>query len=213
MSEDDAAYRRSERNMALVLAAIATIIFAAILVPSVLNPVHEGFASTGSTASPYGFTLNLRLNATSLGPAAAISITAWLNSTTPQPNNLTAASHWPIGPGGLWTRPCTSGWPLGVGVMRGYYTPDNYSSGSLVYLPVPLVSCPVGSQMPSFFVFQPFGTAALVELGGSALRWDLQSTLSFVPARLAVPPQPGAYTAVAADEWGDIVLAHFRISQ
>jgi len=213
MSDDDAAYRRNARNMALILCAIVVTIFAALFIPPVLNPAHEQFAPNGSATSAYGFTINLHMNATTLGQREAVSITAWLNSTTAQPNNVTAASAWPIGPNGLWTRPCTSGWPLGVGVMNGYYTPDNYTQGSLVPIPGPLFSCPVQSQTPSFFVFQPHGTSAVVGMGSSVSRWDLRSTLTFNPAEVAAARSPGAYTVVAADEWGDVVLVHFRVSQ
>jgi hypothetical protein len=211
MSDDDAAYRRSARNMAIILAAVVIVIFAAIFGPQLLNPVHEQLQSSGSVASPYGFALDLRLNDTALRLGSSLSIAAWLNSTSPQPNNVTAASSWSFGPKGLWTRPCTSGWPFGIGVMKGYYSSENYSLGSLVPIPGPLIACPVSSQVPSFFVFRPFGTVALVEVGGTASRWDLRSTLVFSPA--FSPPPSGVYTAVAADEWGDVVLAHFRVSQ
>lgn len=209
--DDDEAYRRSERNMALVLGAIVIVIFAALFLPPLISPVHESFQQTAATTSPYGFTLNIELNSTTLVPGSAAAVSAWMNSTDPQPNNVTSASSWAVGPEVLWTKPCTSGWPLGVGVMRGYYSSQNYTLGSLVRFPEPLQSCPVPVGSPSFFLLQPYGTVALAELGTSVVRWDLRSTLVLVPGSLP-SLQPGVYTAVAADEWGDVALTHFRVS-
>ncbi|MDG6898173.1 MAG: hypothetical protein JRN24_00400 [Nitrososphaerota archaeon] len=203
---DDAEYRKSVRNMSIILAAIVLTIFAAIFLPPILAPAHEQFESSSTTASPFGFTLNLKTNSTSLNPGSAVLITSWLNSTSPQLTNVTAASEWPIGPAGLWIRPCVAGWPLGIGLMQGYYTSDNFTSGTLLRIPTPLSSCPVPAQGPSFFILKPFSTSALVVTGGSGVTMDLASTLTF---RSGTAPSPGVYTVVAADEWGDAVLVHF----
>lgn len=198
--------------MAFVLAAIVIVIFAALFLPPVLNPVHELFPPTASTTSLVNdFTLNIQLNETSVAPGSALAVSAWLNSTASRPNNVTAASSWAVGPEGLWTRPCTSGWPLGVGVMKGYFSSENYTLGSLVRFPEPLLSCPVTAGTPSFFVLQPHGTVALADMGTSAVRWDLRSALVVVPGSLP-GLQAGVYTAVAADEWGDVALTHFRVA-
>ncbi len=213
MTEDDAVYRRNVRTMALVLAAIVLTVFAALFIPPLLNPVHEQFNQSGSVNSPYGFSLNIRLNATHPAQGAGVSVTAWLNSTSPQISNITAVNSWPIGPQGLWTRICTSGWPLGVGVMPGYYTSDNYTLGSLIRVPMPLLACPVSIFTPKYFLLQPYGSVAIVELNGALAHWNLTSTVSLGGPLLGAQRSSGVYTAVAADEWGDVVIAHFRISQ
>lgn len=206
LSEDDAAYRRNVRNMALVLAAITITIFAAIFIPPVINPVHEQFAPSGSATSPYGFTINVKLNSTSLRDGGGVAIEAWLNSTSPQLDNVTAESAWPVGPEDLWTKVCVAGWPLGIGVMSGYYTQDNYTSGSLLQIPQPIVSCPEEGRGPAYFILQPFSDNALVEASGTAQIERLQSSLTFSGADAV--GHAGAFTVLAADEWGDMVLVH-----
>ena len=88
MSEDDVAYKKSVRNMALILAAITITIFGAIFLPPIFNPTREQFALSASTTSPYGFTLDLQLNTTSLRAGGTLEIMAW---EMVEPNPLTAA--------------------------------------------------------------------------------------------------------------------------
>lgn len=76
MAEDGKAYRRSVRNMVLVLGAIVLTVFATIFIPPIVNPVHEQFNQTGYSDSVYGFRLNLRLNATQVAAGNGVAATA-----------------------------------------------------------------------------------------------------------------------------------------
>jgi hypothetical protein len=212
MAEVDASYRRSVRNTVIVIVALALTIAAALLVPPILNPIHEQFNNAASVDSPHGFSLTIKLNATQLTPTEGITVTAWINSTSNQIGNISAASHWPVGPQGLWTRICTNGWPLGVGFMAGYFTGDNYSLGSLIHVPMPLFGCPILISTPGFFLLQPHSSTAIVRVNGALAEWNLTSTLGLRSSQLS-PQRGGVYTAIAVDEWGDVVLAHFRVSQ
>ena len=194
--------------MALVLVAIVAVAFAAIFLPPIFNPVHEQFVASSSVTSPYGFTLNLGLNTTAVPSGGAVSISAWLNSTSPQIESVSAISSWPIGPAGLWTKTCTAGWPLGVGVLEGYFDSSNYTEGALVQIPGPLINCPNEAPVPTSFILQPFNSNALVESGGSAKMESLQSALTYAP-RSPILQQHGAFTVVAIDEWGDVAVVHF----
>jgi len=207
MTPDDRAYRASVRNMVLVLTAVVITVFAAIFIPPLVYPAHEQFLQISSVNSPYGFSLSLRLNATQSSPGGSLTITGWMNNTSSQVNNVTARNQWSIGPSGLWQRLCTSGWPLGLGVMRGYFTSDNYTLGTLVRFPMPLVGCPVSIYVPNSFLMAPHGSKAIVKVGSAIMEWDLTTTLSFGATQPA-----GVYTAIAADEWGDVAITHFRIS-
>jgi len=74
--------------MSLVLAAIVITVFAAIFVPPYVYPLHNVFRSTVSSDSPFGFTLHLRINTTSVPHAGAIVLTGWVNSTSSSIENL-----------------------------------------------------------------------------------------------------------------------------
>ena len=218
--DDDAAYRRSVRNMSFVLAAIVITIFAAIFIPPIVFPSHDTFQRSVSLDSPFGFTLHLELNTTSPAPGGHVLLTGWLNSTFGSLENLTASNSWPQGLSGLWGRICTAGWPVGVGVMKGHYDQDNYSLGSLLPLPRPAVSCPVQLGVPSYFILESHSSKALVDIGGSPQYWIIQTYYTFgyalnegLPAGAGTNQLPsGVYTVIMADEWGDVLTTNFLVS-
>lgn len=212
MDPDDVAYRKSVRNMGVILAVIVVTVFAAIFIPSYVSPLHNVYQSSVTLGSPAGFTMHLTLGATSMPTAGSVLITGWVNSTSPSPENITAADLWALPQNRLWGRICTSGWPIGVGVMKGHYTQDNYTLGSLIPLSEPLVSCPVQLSTPSYFLFEAHSSKALVDIAGTPAIWTIQSALSFRGYLPGNSLQPGVYTAILADEWGDVLTSNFMVA-
>jgi hypothetical protein len=208
-SDDEGEYGQNARNMAIILGVIVLVIFAAIFIPPLANPVHEQFQNSASVTSPYGFTVTISLN-TSTVATTGVSISGSLYNTGSEILNATAANEWAVTPADLWTPVCTNGWPIGVGVMQGYFTADNYTLGTFVVLPRPLVACPVLASTPGFFLIQPHSLEAIVRLGSSLAEWKLSSTLTY-GKQLGGTAPVGVYTAVAADEWGDVAIVHFRL--
>ncbi|HKT21595.1 MAG TPA: hypothetical protein VJR06_03085 [Nitrososphaerales archaeon] len=208
MDPDDLAYKKSVRNMSLVLAAIAITIFAAIAVSPFVFPAANTFQPSVTYDSAFGFTLHLQVNSTSVSREGGVLVSGWLNSSSGSIVNVTAADSWGIGPAGLWTRVCTGGWPLGVGIMEGHYTQDNYTLGTIVQVPMPAVDCPVMVGTPGYFLLSPHTSKALVDLNGTPAYWVLQSSFSFSASQLPA----GTYTAVLADEWGDVLTSNFIVS-
>jgi hypothetical protein len=209
-SDDDLVYRRSVRNMSLVLAAIVITIFAAIFVPPYLYPQHDVFQSSVSYDSPlFGFTLHLNINTTSVPRGGVITVTGWINSTSSSIENITAANAWGTPQSRLWGRVCTTGWPIGVGVMEGHYTQDNYTLGTVIPVPQPLASCPVQPSSPQYFLLEAHSSKALVTIGGTPQVWRIQTEFTFKGFSSGYSLPPGVYTAVLADEWGDVVTTNF----
>jgi hypothetical protein len=204
-SPDDIVYRKNVRNMAVVLAAIVLTIFAALFIPPYIFPPQAQFLPSVSVNSAYGFTLIVQLNSTTVSSSGAVNITGVVENASGEILNVSSLSSWSVSPTNLARRPCTSGWPLGVGVMRGYLTPENYSLGSLVSLSGHSL-CPLPVAGPSSYLIQSHGSIAIVKLGPSLAQWNLETSLAFNPSA------GGTYTAVVADEWGDIVLTHFRVA-
>lgn len=219
-STDDVAYRKSVRNMSVVLAAIVLTVFAAIFIPPYINPYHDIFQPAVSLDSPFGFTLHLQVNSTSPSPGSRVFVMGWLNSSSASIENVTAANRWALNQNGLWGRICTSGWPIGIGFMKGHFTQDNYTLGTLIPLPRPLVSCPVLATTPGYFLLEPHSSKALVDLGGKPQYWTIQTSYAFgyayqegLPGGNGSNQLPtGVYTVVLADEWGDVLTTNFRVA-
>ena len=209
-SEDDVEFRKSVRNMSLVLAAIVITIFAAIFVPPYVNPVRDVFQPAVSYDSAFGFVMHLQVNTTAVSSGGGVLLTGWVNSSSSSIEDINASNSWALNQGELWGKICTSGWPIGLGLMRGHYTQDNYTSGALVVIPQPL--CPVQSATPSDFLLRPHSSEALVTINGTAQIWILQTSLAVGSNTALAHLIPGVYTAVLADEWGDVLTTNFVVA-
>ena len=212
MDSDDIAYRKSVRNMSLVLAAIVITIFAAIFIPPYLNPPNTSFPQSVSFDSGFGFTMHLTVNYSSGSTTWSVQLDGWINSTSPSINNVTAAHAWAFPLNSLVTRPCTPGWPIGIGVMLGHYTQDNYTLGTLLPLNISQSACAGASRSPTSYAFEPYTSRALVVLSGAPSFWTVQTSFHFTRTTLGSRLPPGVYTAVLVDEWGDVLTANFRAS-
>ena len=212
MDADDLAYRRSVKNMALILAAMAAVVFAAIFVPPLINPIHNAYLRDVSYDSPYGLVMHLEINSTSVSRGAGILLTGWVNSSSSSYQPINASDSWALNQASLRGRACTSGWPIGLGLMRGHYAQGNVSSGTLIPLPAPAESCPVRSGTPSAFLFKPYSSEAVVTVGGGPELWVIQSGLAFGADASGNGLSPGVYTAVLADEWGDVLTTNFLVT-
>ena len=212
-SEDDVAYHKSVRNMSLVLAAIVITIFAAIFIPPYFSPQHEVFQTSTSLDFLSGFALHLEINSTSLQPDGALVVSGWINSTASTIVNVTASDSWGVQQGALWMPPCMAGWPIGLGVMQGHYTTDNYTLGTLLNVTgnSDAGACPL-TGAPSYFLFEPHSSKALVTLNAGPTFWVAQSSFTFPAPATGTPLNPGVYTAVLADEWGDVLTTNFLVS-
>jgi hypothetical protein len=210
--DEDEVYHKNARNMALVLAAIVIVIFAAIFIPPLVNPVREQFAPEASVNSEYGFSLSLALNATNTAPGTRLAFSVWVNNTSDQINNVTAEDNWPVT--NLSGAPCYANMPMRVGVMVGYFTESNFSLGVVYPLSSPLSdsNCALASgTAPSFFLFKPLGPEALVRASSGIVQLNISLTVSSNGYVIGGNSQlfTGVMTAVAVDEWGDSVVTHF----
>jgi len=221
LNADDVAYKKSVRNMSIVLAAMAIVIFAAILIPPYLSPSHDVFPRSASYDFGTGFSMNLTLNSTTIAPSGHILIAGWLNSTSSSIENVTASDSWAFSEGMLWRVQCTLGWPIGIGLMRGHYTQDNYTLGTPIQPALSVAHC-TESSPPQYFLFYPHSTEALASVNGNPYRWTIAMNVtlgqdSLSPNALPGVPGPGGlpagvYTVFLSDEWGDVLTANFLVS-
>jgi len=206
-SEDDVAYRRSVRNTSVLLGVIVIVVVAGLILPGFFP---AGALPTSTVAySANGLTLNLSVNTTQAFEPSGVRITAWINGTS-SIVNVTATDSWAIRSPLLWGSPCQPGFPIGVGVMHGYYDQYNYTSGKLLPLGQKVPVCPFPSGLPQSFLIQPYGSQAIVSINGSLERWNLQTTVVLGRASFLQDLQTGGtFTVIGADEWGDVAILHF----
>jgi hypothetical protein len=186
------------------------IILHFLVVPAL--PPNQGF--------PLKFTLTT--NATTLTSGQSIEVGADIVNTIPQVVSINVTSNWAWPQ--LTTGPCTA--IAGIAILRGYYTQSNMTAGaaSLQQFPSGLeVSCPAAAGEGGHYIFEPLGDnatvygaavfsvgARLVTNGYYAPGQTYNRTLPN-GGETITPFEPGMYTVVAGDEWGQVVFDHFEV--
>jgi hypothetical protein len=113
--------------------------------------------------------------------------------------------------------------PVGFAVLQGYYGANNFTAGRALYLynTTNFTSC-TRNSVPYVYSFEPTSDVATTYLSGQTVQTgNVSVSATFggywtggegtpIPATYNRFPS-GAYTVVAADEWGDVVLVHFDL--
>jgi hypothetical protein len=186
------------------------IILHFLVVPAV--PPSQGF--------PLKFTLTT--NATTVVSGQSIELRADIFNTLPQMVSLNYTSSWAWPQ--LTSAPCTA--VAGIAIVRGYYTQSNMTAGASPLQQFPsglLVGCPAAAGEGGHYVFEPLSDNAtiygdLVAPAGAGLITDGyyapgQTYVQGQPngGETITPFEPGSYTVVAGDEWGQVAFAHFVV--
>ena len=213
-----------------VVAVIATVGFAAFVInsfPLSGSPVTTtqafigkqsdcGFLTSCSAIDDNGLAISVSVNSSSVRSNGSVSIIVTLANPTERTINLTRANSWYLtGLNESW--PCNSGsLAYGYEVFRGYYSLTNVSSGRNVLHPGVYPSC-VYIVPPSFFVFPPKATyipsvlfnytSPIYAIDGGFVR---QGNF-MVGVNSLWSSQPGVYTMVVGDEWGNLAVIHFTV--
>jgi hypothetical protein len=189
--------------------------------------------SSGLTIQLAMNTSTLFVNPLSVNESAGILIMISLYNTLPSPNNLSSAQAWPIQ--GLLAGPCAGYKPIGIAVMKGFYSAGNISAGQPLHLFQELF-CP--QYFPAaYYIFGPTSDyvrmaskpssasnassvqssnplgdmVSVVPLDGSCCRQLLGPQNCGCYVYSSIPFSTGTYTVVGGDEWGDLVILHFSV--
>jgi len=171
-----------------------------------------------------GLSLSLSLDSTTYQPGQQVDIIVDEKNTLSQTNKINASEKWPVS--GLGVGPCgTLNYPFGVAIFQGDYTVANVSSATPLQIYEPgIYHCPMILTGISSYVFQPLSdTAAIFQVPESDAAFTLEMKTEFEPAPTGywasnAPNatltnfEPGVYTVVAGDEWGALVVLHFKVS-
>ena len=172
-----------------------------------------------------GIRLDLSVNSTYFEPGDKIAITINERNLSPTPNKIQAASNWRLE--GLSLSPCgTLDLPIGFVILKGYYTKDNVASGHplQLYQPGPYF-CPAAVSGIKSYAFDPESNLASVVTRTSNIGFKLTIQGQGVFAGSWSRTMPiqgqtifhqfslGVYTVVGGDEWGDITILNFTVTQ
>jgi hypothetical protein len=181
--------------------------------------------SSSTTTDINGLSLSLSTDRTTYQPSQDISITVDEANTLSEINNVPVSNNRPYS--GLQAAPCDYISPYGIAVFQGNYTASTFSAGTPLTLYDPHVArlCPTIFGITSYS-FQPSSDMAAVIEGSNPSPTNSSQQMKYELTLNGYWPDdnyssnsqltnfaPGVYTVVAGDEWGDLVVVHFTVSQ
>jgi hypothetical protein len=208
---------------------IATILAFVIFLAGCANPATQTTSATltgvnsTSSKSANGLSLSLSLNATTYWSGQLVSITLEERNILSTTNHIPQSDNWPLS--GLSLGPCSEDFPLGVAVFSGYYSSADVLKGKplIIQNPNEVWNCPSGLPTDiTGYDFKPFSDTAIIlsqyssdisspfEMYGEVSP-DGYWTESSAPA-VQHDFDPGIYTVVGGDEWGGLVVLHFKVT-
>jgi hypothetical protein len=213
--------------LVLVMLVIAALAGYVLISASKENTSGSFPANSETTNSTLGLQLELSIeNDTVVSPGKIIVVNITLFNLMKTDNGLSQSLMWPVFT--IQTVPCNVLYPLRLGVVSGYYDLNNLSrvtESQIVNFTNPDLAyhCPIVPVI-RYWYFQSqsdladicsgtlVGTGCykpmsqLVEIDGT---WSSNST---IPGRaICHELTPGVYTIIGGDEWGQIVVLHFRV--
>jgi hypothetical protein len=181
--------------------------------------------NSGSSNFANGLILSLSLDAKTYQQYQDVSITIDEKNTLSKTNRVAAADKWPVR--GLTLGPCSQGSPFGVAVYQGDHNSRSISALTplVIFNPNALYHCPAFAwgEGSSYDFYASSDIAAIryscdppcTESYDTQLYRELSLTHYWdgcYPSTIH-SFEPGDYTIVAADEWGNMVILHFTVTE
>jgi hypothetical protein len=169
-------------------------------------------SSSVSTSQGNGLELRVSLNASEIVPGQEVQVNLSEFNTLPVVNNVSASGAWPVS---VALGPCENVYsqPFGIAVYSGHVDGQNLSQGQRVPI-FPIVACPMYIRLVTGYVFQPQSDLAVILPGSGAQPSPLVGSVNVGMNYSSFQGKPlpiGAYTVVAADEWGALAFFYFQV--
>ncbi len=225
--------------LAFIPIAITGLIFGGYLVGALSITTSTTSITTGinyptfvqsneTKNSGLGLELSLSLNSTLFAQGQEISINITEYNTLQSNNTLAREDNWSVS--GLSLGPCSGNLPIGFEVFPGYYSTSNItqapaSQAIRLYQPG-VYSCPalffvnsyafqpnsdiasIGYQCTPAPCYSPITISGSIAFNGSWSGGDENGG-----GAVHNPLGTGFYTVVGGDEWGQLILLHFVVTQ
>ena len=181
--------------------------------------------NSASSKSVNGLSLSLSLDSKTYQSGQQVGIDIDEKNTLSKTNTITSSAKWPIS--GLGVGPCGPlNYPFGIAIFKGSYASANVSSATPLQIYEPgIYHCPMILAGISSYVFQPLSDIASVfqMSEATAVINNMEMDTEFEPAPTGYWAsnnvgaafthfEPGIYTVVGGDEWGNLIILHFTVA-
>ena len=189
--------------------------------PSTTTDFNSDNSATLKSAN--GLSLSLSLDSTIYNPSQQISIVIDEKNTLSKTNIVSISNKWSysyltLGQCGTYLL------PFGVALLQGYYSSTNISTATpLMFYDYSVQPCPIVFGKITTYDFKPSSDIATIQYksqpGTQPIKTNVAFSLQLTGYWTGSPPpikknfEPGDYTVVAGDEWGNLVIVHFTVSQ
>jgi hypothetical protein len=170
--------------------------------------------------------LTMILDASTISPGQSVDLTIYVSNILGTANAVNASRDWPLS--SLSLGGCgTLNYPMGYAVYSGFYSASDISAATPLSIIHPgIYNCPAIFYIGSY-VFSPSSTkATLVGSDGNVLFSDQMSAGTAISGYWTYNPltdpygndahfhnfSSGVYTIAGGDEWGNLVILHFKVA-
>ena len=199
--------------VAMIVIGIGTVAFAVMSATS-----SQGTRTSETTATDQALGLQFRLAVTpgTAPSGSSFQVNASVVNVLQRVNNVSGLDRY----NGIGSNPVCKSAPIAFDVMQGYYTLSNYSSATVVNVHGPQnMMCVVGADDLSYYVFQPNSDNFTGAASTGSLHLTRTAQISVDVGQVwsqgfgsSGPLKAGEYTVVAADNWGQLAIVHFKVS-
>jgi hypothetical protein len=168
--------------------------------------------------------LSLSLDAATYQPGQGITIALDEANILAAVNTVPVSDNWAYNH--FQKAPCDFIGPYGLAVFSGDYNATNISTATplTIYDPHATLLCPTNATVISFS-FQPLSDTAVVnedfgQYANNSRQFKYEVTIqgywpdsNFSSNSRLIAFDPGVYTAVGGDEWGNLVIVHFTVAR
>jgi len=183
--------------------------------------------NSASSTSANGLSLSLALDSTTYQPGQQVAMAVDVKNILSVENDVPVSDNWSYA--NLEIGPCDNGpggfgYPYGIAIFQGNYTSLGLSNATPLALYDYSVLPPCPGPMPSTaFDFKPLSDIATIISGSSSFpdsTVGMNTQLAATGYWTGVRPDTsghgfgsGVYTVVGGDEWGNLVILHFTVTQ
>ena len=207
----------SSPTLALLIIGVFLLTAAAVVATQAGGPTRTNSTTTtasnsASVSSIQGLRLDVGLSTTVLQPGQTLQVSVSEYNSLGTANNVSASKQWPVQVA-LGACPNLDMQPFGIAVYSGHVGAQNLSQATQLRI-FPLAPCPLLMRLVTGYYFQPSSASATVlpSAGGSPSPMSANVNVSAIYTEQAKPLPQGAYTLVAADEWGAVAFLYFTVA-